>query len=110
MPKATPIPSSSRTAVDKRDRGRCVRCAGRATEWHHRRTRSVRDEHTHHPGNGISLCLVCHDWVHDNPTQARDLGLIVSRYETHPCITRFKGYYGWAQPACLSTTLTLTGA
>lgn len=80
--KATPIPSLSRNLVVARDRSRCVRCGSpvRPGEWHHRRSRSVRDELTHQPSNGILLCQVCHLWVHANPFEARGAGWIVSRY------------------------------
>jgi hypothetical protein len=43
------IPTASREAVKSRDTGRCVRCWGVGSEWHHRRSRSVRDEHRHCP-------------------------------------------------------------
>jgi hypothetical protein len=81
------IPASSRVIVRGRDQQRCVVCAMRAMDWHHRRTRRVRDEHTHCPCNGITLCgrgnaTGDHGWVHGNPFEARAQGLIISRYET----------------------------
>jgi 5-methylcytosine-specific restriction protein A len=80
--KATPIPSAARSKVKERDRNRCARC-GMPTatgEWHHRRSRSVRDDLTHSPANGVNLCKTCHGWVHANPFEARGTGFIVSRY------------------------------
>lgn len=74
------IPTKSRELVKKRDKDQCVRCRGRGTEWHHRRSRSVRGEHRHCPCNGILLCKTCHDWVHANPFHARSKGWIVSRH------------------------------
>jgi hypothetical protein len=55
-------------------------------DWHHRRSRSVRDEHTHCPCNGITLCGPGnnhgdHGWAHSNPFEARAQGLIISRHE-----------------------------
>ena len=81
---ATPIPELSRNLVVARDKSRCVRCAGPCLpgEWHHRRTRNVRDDDTHLPSNGILLCPGCHRWVHAHPFEARAEGWIVSRYST----------------------------
>lgn len=44
----------------------------------------MRDDHTHCPCNGVTLCGTCHKWVHDHPFEARALGLIVSRHSV-PC-------------------------
>lgn len=54
------------------------------TAWHHRRSRSVRDDHQHCPCNGITLCATCHAWVHAHPLDARRGGWIVSRAEPTP--------------------------
>jgi 5-methylcytosine-specific restriction endonuclease McrA len=80
--KATKIPERSRNQVVARDRSRCVRCGSPALpgEWHHRRSRSIRDEDTHASSNGILLCRTCHKWVHEHPFEARGSGWIVSRY------------------------------
>jgi len=80
--KATPIPERSRNLVIARDKSKCVRCAGPCIpgEWHHRRSRSIRDAETHLPSNGILLCPECHRWVHAHPFEARSTGYIVSRY------------------------------
>lgn len=79
------IPGVSRALVRGRDRHHCIRCGMRGVDWHHRRTRSVRDEHTHCPCNGITLCGPgnnhgCHGWAHSNPAEAAEIGLIVSRH------------------------------
>lgn len=80
-----PIPTASRLLVAERDQYRCVRCgAGRGLHWHHRRSRRVLDEHTHCPCNGISLCGVCHSWVHANPRQAIRFGYLLSSHIQHP--------------------------
>lgn len=95
--KATPIPKKSRNLVVARDKSRCVRCAAPAAkgEWHHRRSRSIRDAHTHSPANGIHLCTLCHKWVHDNPFEARASGFIVSRF-ANPVLEPVRhALYGW---------------
>jgi hypothetical protein len=80
------IPQRSRDLVKTRARFRCEICGSPAPTgaWHHRRSRSVVDEHTHHPCNGIWLCNSDHTWVHRHPTQARRKGWIVSRYVDEP--------------------------
>lgn len=78
---ADKIPEKSRLLVKTRDQHRCVRCSSpQASEWHHRRSRSVRDDATHQPQNGVWLCLVCHAWAHAHPFEAKASGLIVSRH------------------------------
>jgi hypothetical protein len=82
----TQIPQASRAFVKARDFLRCVRCGCPAPNghWHHRRGRSVVDEHQHATCNGINLCTLCHEWVHKNPFAARSFGWIVSRWAI-PC-------------------------
>lgn len=79
--KATAIPTASRETVKARDHGRCARCRGYGWQWHHRRSKSVRDWLTHSPANGVLLCSACHVWVHANPGQAQASGFIVSRWK-----------------------------
>lgn len=79
------IPRRSRLLVAGRDLGMCFRCSGRATDSHHRRRR--RESHgsdAHSPANIISLCRVCHAWVHANPRAAREQGYIVVSSEPDP--------------------------
>lgn len=78
------IPASSREAVKKRSLGRCERCGGPGSQWHHRRSRSVVEEHRHDPCNGLWLCDTCHRWAHANPAWAMVEGLIVSRTNPTP--------------------------
>lgn len=78
------IPEARREQVKNRDLSRCFRCGGPGAEWHHRRSRSVRDEHRHCACNGVWLCRTCHRWAHANPFEARAVGLIVSRYQPQP--------------------------
>lgn len=75
------IPSAARLVTAGRYGRRCARCRGPGAETHHRRSRSVRDEHTHCPCNLVLLCSPCHRWAHSNPVEARANGFIVSRYE-----------------------------
>jgi hypothetical protein len=80
------IPEAARTIVRHRAHGRCERCGSPAPngEWHHRRSRSVRDEHRHCPCNGLWLCQADHQWVHAHPFEARQTGFIVSRFTPEP--------------------------
>jgi hypothetical protein len=71
--------------------------------WHHRRSRSVRDDHTHCPCVGVWLCPTCHAWVHAHPEDARNAGLIVSRYIAEPSRIPFKTPLGWCRPRCDGT-------
>jgi hypothetical protein len=103
MAKATPIPTRSRSMLAQRDRGRCVRCGGKGAHTHHRRPRGIRDEHTHHVGNLVTLCPLCHTWAHAHPEQAQAVGLIVSRHTPDPCFVQFRGIDGWVQPQCENT-------
>lgn len=80
--KATRIPEKSRVIVQGREQMRCALCGTPAMDghWHHRRSRSVRDELTHSPINGVWVHPGCHDWIHANPFESRGLGFIVSRF------------------------------
>jgi hypothetical protein len=78
------IPTVAREMVKGRDRLKCVRCGMPGSQWHHRRSRSVRDLHQHCPCNGVWLCRICHNWVHANPFMARRSGFIVSRHNPEP--------------------------
>ena len=95
-----PIPASSRQSVSDRDRGLCVRCAGPGADWHHRRGRSVKDEHTHCPCNGVTLCRTCHNWVHANPADAQEKGYIVARHIPDPDSIWVRAWWGWVSLSC----------
>lgn len=84
--RATPVPAASRGQVRGRSQNRCERCGTpcQTGHWHHRRSRSVRDEHTHHACNGLWLCTTCHLWVHANPMAARAGGFILPRVAALP--------------------------
>lgn len=81
----------------------CVRCfvPTEVGQWHHRRSRSVRDVHRHCTCVGIWLCVADHQWVHANPFEARQSGLIVSRHEREPFTVPFRrGDGAWILPDC----------
>lgn len=96
----TQIPTLSRALVRNREMGLCARCGGRGAEWHHRRSRSVRDEHQHCACNGVWLCKTCHSWAHANPFDARSVGMIVSRYKSPTESPIWTADYGWVMFDC----------
>lgn len=103
-----PIPTKSRETVTARDHHHCVRCGGRGNQWHHRRRKRVEDEHTHQACNGITLCPVCHAWVHANPDLARAFGWIVSAWEDRPdTMPIYTFLWGWTLLACDGTVTLL---
>lgn len=93
---ATGIPGHRRSQVKEREHNRCFNCGVPTAhgDWHHRRSRSVRDPHQHCACNGVWLCQTCHDWVHAHPFEARTLGLIVSRHVTNPGTVIATAYFG----------------
>jgi 5-methylcytosine-specific restriction endonuclease McrA len=86
VPTSNQIPTKVRARVKVRARFRCERCGAPAPsgEVHHRRSRSVRDQHTHCCCVLVLLCGTCHRWVHAHPFEARTEGLIVSRFVDEP--------------------------
>lgn len=100
MSRATPIPTKSRVSLRSRSAGRCERCGMGAAHVHHRRTRSIRDLHTHCLCNLVHLCSTCHVWAHAHPADARETGFIVSAYGW-PGTTEFSRWDGaMVQPTC----------
>lgn len=92
---ASTIPTRSREIVMARDR-RCIRCGATGpVQWHHRRSRRVRDAHVHCAGNGVLLCPTCHAHVHAHVTESIERGLIVSAYIDEPETIPVKTYRGW---------------
>lgn len=77
--KGNPIPPESRRLVEEREKGRCLRCGGRGTDWHHRRKRNIKDDHTHCSCNGVLLCRTCHEWAHQGEWDTR-VGFRLSQY------------------------------
>lgn len=108
---ASDIPTQSRTLVRQRDADTCVMCLvvlGGGGHWHHRRTRSVNDEHRHCPCVGVILCSACHRKVHANPAASRLTGLIVSRYEANPSEIPFRSGPIWIFPMCSGSVHLVT--
>lgn len=90
-----------------REHHRCCRCGVPAPrgQWHHRRTRSVIDSHTHCSCNGVWLCATCHRWVHANPVKAREDGFIVSRFTLEPASRPVSTVWGVRWHTCDGTFL-----
>ena len=70
----------------------CVRCGAVSDHAHHRKLRSQGGEDS--PENLVRLCFLCHDWVHSNPAEAYEAGLLVK---------------SWDDPATAPMQLTVTG-
>lgn len=100
------IPDKARELVRERDHGQCVRCGCPAEDWHHRRSRRRKDEHTHCPCNGILLCGKgnldgCHGYVHARALVVRPEGLIIRAAVDFPSRVPFKMRGGlWMMPDC----------
>lgn len=78
------IPPESRALVEQRENMRCISCMGRGSEWHHRRSRRVREAHRHCACNGVLLCRSCHTAAHSHHESGRDRGLVVSQWVDEP--------------------------
>lgn len=66
--------------IVQRDGYRCARCGYAANlHVHHRQPRSAGLNEK--PSNKITLCALCHKWVHEAPVEARQQGWVVSRYD-----------------------------
>lgn len=92
--RGNPIPQASRLLVETREIGRCLRCGMRGSDWHHRRKRSVKDEHQHCACNGVLLCRTCHTWAHAYPLEAKAKGYIVSQFQPSPGLTQVDAWHG----------------
>lgn len=101
---ATAIPKASRALVEARERGLCARCGGVGTDWHHRRSRRVRDAHTHCACNGILLCRDCHSWAHSKMAAAEQ-GYRVSSYESTPVSVPAVRFGRWWVQRCDGTAM-----
>jgi hypothetical protein len=65
-------------AIRERDDYTCQRCGIREPyiHTHHVAPRSRRPDLRHEISNGKCLCNSCHAWVHNNPIQATEIGLL----------------------------------
>lgn len=79
--------------VDERAGQCCERCGKHAAggSRHHRRSKRVRDEHTHSPSNLVLLCGTgstddCHLWVHTHRREAELAGFWLSQFVTDPSV------------------------
>lgn len=70
------------------------------SQWHHRRRRAIKDEHRHCPCNGVWLCALCHAWVHQHPTEATELGLVLASVIAEPFVRPMRGFDGWWSVDC----------
>lgn len=63
--------------VKERDENTCQRCFKQGfVHAHHVAPRSRRPDLKHELSNGISVCFDCHQWIHNNPIEATELGLL----------------------------------
>ena len=92
--------TAAREALRKRSRGRCEGCGGTATDYSHRRTVAVPDDHQWCPCNALHLCRTCHSWAHHNPGKARLRGWHVSRYTERPGHVPACTIQGWFTLDC----------
>ena len=53
-------------------------CAGLAVDLHEPLTRA-RGGSILDPANTVAVCRSCHDWIHDHPKAAAEVGLLRSR-------------------------------
>lgn len=74
----------AQTAVRKHSGGQCeagvpLVCTGRGEHVHHMVLRSRGG--THDPELLKDCCLACHGWIHANPTEATERGLMRHSWE-----------------------------
>jgi 5-methylcytosine-specific restriction protein A len=97
----TQIPTQQRKRVKQRDGGRCARCQMVGAQWHHRRSRRVRDAHRHCACNGVWLCPTCHKWAHSEVFEATAWGFVLSQFETEMYLIPFRRLgQSWMLPSC----------
>lgn len=79
-PKRSPneFPDHAKQAMRVRSGGRCeartADCVDAAQVFHHRKSRSSKDQR---PVNGLHVCDPCHKHIHANVTKSRLMGWIV---------------------------------
>ncbi len=85
------VPRATQDAIAARSHGWCEialgHCTGRATDRSHRKTVKMGGRHgaakvAHdQPSNVMDSCRWCHDFVGNNPTQAKKLGLALEEWQ-----------------------------
>lgn len=53
-----------------------VGCTGKATDVHHK---AGRNDNYLRVGTWLAVCRTCHQWIEENPLEAKELGLSQSR-------------------------------
>jgi hypothetical protein len=64
--------------------GHCLRCLGEAEVVHHRIPRGMGGagpEVSYGLANLVCLCNPCHNWCHENPAEAYDLGFLLHQWD-----------------------------
>jgi AMMECR1 domain-containing protein len=56
-----------------------VGCTGQATDVHHKAGRGINHNKM---STWIAVCRTCHQWIEENPQEAKELGLSESRLKT----------------------------
>lgn len=86
----------------------------KGTELHHRRGKSVADEHQHCPCNLVYLCgwgnhSGCHGWAHSEVFESRPLGFMVLRSVAVPAEVPlwFPQRKAWIELTCEAQALYL---
>lgn len=77
------FPPHVANAVLGRSNGACEAlatssCVGSGQHIHHRKLRSQGGEHT--AENCVSICHMCHDWIHANPKLSYERGWLVRQW------------------------------
>ncbi len=86
--------------VYTRDRGLCVCCGARMTDYHHRQPRgmggSSRSTTIHSPAALICVCRACHNRLESERSWAEKSGYIVRRGITNPAEVLLVHHGAWA--------------
>ncbi len=80
-PRYSPVPESLVLELVKRSDGRCEfpGCREKATDFHHRQLRSQGGKNE--LANLLALDRAHHRWVHDNPAESYERGLLVKSWQ-----------------------------
>ena len=53
-----------------------VCCSAKSTEIHHKYSGADRAKYQNDTSTWVAICRTCHTWTHENPIEARKLGLL----------------------------------